>query len=75
MLHSSEVSLREQYENDRVQLLAKRILQVSGVRTMVITMDNDDDVSVWLSGGCLLASDVFIGDRLCAEIDSVVNGV
>lgn len=55
-----ELKLRESFEVERMELLAARLLRLSGSRSMVIALDNNDDVQVWCSTGRLLASGEFV---------------
>lgn len=64
MSRFDEMRLREQFENDRLKLLASRLLRLSGCRSMVIAYDDNDDVDIWCSTGHLVPSDDFIGDAL-----------
>lgn len=59
-----ELKLREKFEGERLELLAGRLLRLTGCCSMVLALDNNDDVDIWCSTGRLLPSGSFIDDAL-----------
>ena len=65
----SELNLRESFEVQRLQQLAARILSVSGARSMVLFLDDQDRVSVLCGTGWLHPLSDYVGDAIFGASD------
>lgn len=61
-----EFELRERFEIDRIQLLASRLLALSGAHCMILSLSDSGDVEVTCSTGWVYSLSDFVGDALAS---------
>lgn len=71
MLRHEEMLLRQEFELKRFQLLASRLLALSGARTMVIALSDDGSPEIFCSSGWLHTAYNYVGDLLCDSPEDV----
>ncbi len=69
MEKNSEMELRERFEVERIELLASRLLSLSGARCMLLSLDDNERVFVQCSTGWLHSLSDYVGDALCNSDD------